>query len=374
MPSRMFGQSVRALARTEAVCFNAVMATLHPRLVFSRPVLAAIGAALLFGASTPLAKALLSSLGPFTLAGLLYLGGAVGALPFAFRGGSAELRRDPRQRRLLGFAVIFGGGIAPVLLLLGLRAAPAASVSLWLNTEVVATALLAWTFFHEDLDRRTVLAGGLVLAGGIILAAPEGAAGWKAGALVGGACVCWGMDNNLTALVSGFTPAQTTVVKGLIAGTVNLVLGLLLGQHLPGALRVGAALSVGTVSYGFSIMLYIFGAQHLGATRSQLLFATSPFLGVILAWTLFHERVQPAQLGAVPCIAAGLYLMLTARHAHEHTHEAIMHTHSHRHDDEHHTHVHPGLPGWVRNTHPHEHEPVVHSHPHLPDLHHRHRH
>lgn len=344
------------------------------RFSLSRPVLAVIAAALLFGASTPLAKALLSSLGPFTLAGFLYLGAAVGALPFAFCGGSAELRRDGRQRRLLGFAVVFGGGIAPVLLLAGLGAAPAASVSLWLNAEVVATALLAWMLFHENLDRRTVVAGGLVLVGGITLAAPEGAAGWKAGALVAGACVCWGMDNNLTALVSGFTPAQTTVAKGLIAGTVNLVIGLSLGQHLPGVGRVGAALGVGAVSYGFSIMLYIFGAQQLGATRSQLLFASSPFLGVILAWTLFHEHIQPAQLAAAPCIAAGIYFMLTARHGHEHTHEALAHTHSHRHDDEHHTHVHPGLPAWVRHTHPHDHEPVTHTHSHLPDLHHRHRH
>src|SRR5678815_5231675 len=172
-----------------------------PRHALSRPIAATIAAALLFDASTPLAKVLLSSLGPFTLAGLLYIGASLGALPFAFRGGSPKLRREPRQRRLLGFAVIFGGGIAPVLLLAGLRAAPAASVSLWLNTEVVATALLAWTLFHEDLDRRTVLAGGLVLAGGVILAVPQGVAGWKAGALVAGACVCWGMDNNLTALV-----------------------------------------------------------------------------------------------------------------------------------------------------------------------------
>lgn len=363
-----------ALARVETVCFNAGMTGSPRRTALSLPVLASVAAALLFGASTPLAKALLSSLGPFTLAGLLYLGGAVGAVPFVFRGGSGELRRDPRQRRLLGLAVVFGGGVAPVLLLLGLRAAPAASVSLWLNTEVVATALLAWTLFRENLDRQTVVAGGLILAGGIILAAPDGAAGWKAGAFVAGACVCWGMDNNLTALVSGFTPAQTTLAKGLIAGTVNLALGLVLGQHLPGVARVSAALGVGAISYGCSIMLYIFGAQHLGATRSQLLFATSPFLGVILAWTMFHERIQASQLAAIPCIVAGLYFMLTARHEHEHVHEAMMHTHSHRHDDEHHTHVHPGLPAWVRHTHPHEHAPLTHSHPHVPDLHHRHRH
>ena len=337
-------------------------------------MLASIAAAVLFGASTPLAKALLSSIGPFTLAGLLYLGAAAGALPFAFRGGSADLRRDGRQRRLLGFAVLFGGGLAPVLLLAGLRAAPAASVSLWLNIEVVATALLAWTLFREDLGRRTAFAGALVLAGGILVAAPEGAAGWKAGALVAGACICWGVDNNLTALVSGFTPGQTTVAKGLIAGSVNLMLGLSVGQHLPDVGHVGAALAVGAVSYGFSIMLYVFGAQQLGATRSQLLFATSPFVGVILAWSIFHERMQPAQLVAAPCIASGIYFMLTARHGHEHGHEALAHTHSHRHDDGHHTHVHQGLPAWVRHTHSHEHEPVTHTHEHLPDLHHRHRH
>src|SRR5216110_727243 len=129
-------------ARVDRLCFNSRMASSSPRFGLSLPVLASIAAALLFGASTPLAKAMLSSLGPFTLAGLLYLGASIGAMPFAFHGGSAELRRDPRQRRLLGSAVLFGGGIAPVLLLAGLRAAPAASVSLWLNTEVVATAIL----------------------------------------------------------------------------------------------------------------------------------------------------------------------------------------------------------------------------------------
>jgi len=350
------------------------MTAARGRSSLTRPILAALAAALLFGASTPLAKALLSAVGPMTLAGLLYVGAAAGALPFAFRGGSKELRRDPRQRRLLTLAVIFGGGLAPVLLLLGLKAAPAASVSLWLNTEIVATAFLAWALFHEDLGRRTLLAAGLVLAGGIVLAAPEGVAGWKAGALVAGACLCWGLDNNLTALVSGFTPAQTTVAKGLIAGTVNLVLGLFLGQRLPAANQIAAALGVGAVSYGVSIMLYIFGAQQLGATRSQLLFASSPFLGVVLAWTIFHERILLGQLLAAPCVAAGLYFMLTARHEHEHVHEALAHTHSHRHDDGHHTHVHPGLPAWVRHTHPHEHQAVVHTHPHVPDLHHRHRH
>jgi len=339
----------------------------------ARAAVAVIAAALLFGASTPLAKALVTASGPFTLAGLLYLGAAGASLPFAFRGGSRELRRDPRQLRMLGLAVVCGGGIAPVLLLLGLRAAAAASVSLWLNMEVVATAALAWAFFREHIDRRTLVAAGLVVAGGVLLAGGSGA-GWTASALVAGACLCWGLDNNLTALISGFTPAQTTVAKGLIAGSVILALGLATGERTPGLAGVGAALAVGAVSYGLSIMLFISGAQQVGATRAQLLFATSPFLGVVLAWTLLCEHVQAAQLAAAPCMAAGIGLMLTARHGHAHAHDAMTHTHSHRHDDGHHDHVHPGLPASVRHTHVHTHPPLAHTHAHLPDLHHRHAH
>jgi len=340
----------------------------------SLPALSCLLAALLFGASTPFSKVLLSSVGPLTLAGLLYLGAAVAVLPASLRGGSAELRRDRRQQSLLGLAVLFGGGIGPVLLLFGLRAAPAASVSLWLNAETVATALLAWGLFHEHLDRRTWVAAGLVLLGGVLLAAPDGAAGLRTGSLVALACVCWGLDNNLTALVSGFTPAQTTAVKGLVAGSVNLALGMILEGGVQSVGPLGVALLVGALSYGLSIMLYISAAQQLGATRSQLIFSTSPFMGMALAWTLFDEPVHPAQVGAAAFMMMGLYFMLTARHEHQHAHEALFHTHSHRHDDGHHNHVHAGLPAWVRHTHPHRHEPATHAHPHLPDLHHRHKH
>lgn len=338
------------------------------------PALTCVAAAILFGASTPLAKSLLGGIGPFTLAGLFYLGGALAVLPFSFRGGSAELRRDPRARRPLALAVFFGGALGPVLLLLGLARAPAASVSLWLNLETVATTLFAWALFHEHLDRRTVLAVVVVLAGGLLLATPEGTAGWTAVTLVALACVCWGLDNNLTALISGFTPAQTTLVKGIGAGAVNLALGLLLERQWPETSVLIGALTVGALSYGISIMLYVLGAQQLGASRSQLIFSTSPLVGVLLAWTIFGEPVRAVQIGSGVMMTFGIFLMLTTRHEHEHRHEPMHHTHGHRHDDGHHGHAHPGLPPSEWHTHPHEHEPGVHAHPHAPDLHHRHGH
>ncbi len=331
--------------------------------------------AALFGASTPASKALLEgSVGPVTLAGLLYLGAALATAPFARRGGVPARRRDPVNLRRLAGAVLFGGVIGPVALMVGLATAPSASVSLWLNLETTATALLAWALFREHLHARGWLANGLVVVAGVLLAAPDGfqvapAAGW-----VLLACVCWGLDNNLTAIIDGFTPAQTTCAKGLVAGGTNLALGLGLGEAIPTVPQILGALLVGALAYGASIVLYIRGAQQLGATRSQMLFATAPFLGMLVSWAVLAEPVLAVQLGATLLMGAALALLLGHRHAHEHAHEALEHTHAHRHDDGHHTHTHDGLPDEVWHTHPHEHEAVTHTHPHVPDLHHRHRH
>mgnify|MGYP002630406393 CR=1 FL=1 len=338
------------------------------------PVIWCLAAAALFGASTPASKALLDGVGPLTLAGLLYLGAGLATLPFGFSGGRKERRRDPRNLARLGGAVLFGGVLGPVALLIGLRSAPSASVSLWLNLETTATALLAWAFFKEHLDRMGWLANGLVLLAGVLLALPEGFSLAPAAALVGLACVCWGLDNNLTAIIDGYTPAQTTLVKGLVAGSVNLALGLWLeGAPPPWPLVLGA-LAVGALAYGASIVLYIRGAQQLGATRSQMLFATAPFLGVGAAWLALGEPVLWVQVAGAALMVAALVLLLRSQHEHEHSHPAQVHTHAHRHDDGHHDHRHGGLPEDAWHTHEHEHGPQAHEHPHVPDLHHRHPH
>jgi drug/metabolite transporter (DMT)-like permease len=274
---------------------------------------------------------------------------------------------------LLG-AILFGGVLGPVLLLWGLQQAPAASVALWLNLETVATALLAWAFFHEHLDGRTWLAVLLAVSAGVILASPSSFELAPAAGLVGLACICWGLDNNLTALVDGFTPAQSTLAKGLCAGTVNMGLAFALEPVELSASTAGAALLVGALGYGISIVLYIQGAQHLGATRSQVLFSSAPFLGGLLAWTFLGEEVQTAQLLAIAVLFPALWLLLTANHEHAHQHQLQTHTHSHRHDDDHHEHVHPGEVDSSRHTHEHSHGANSHAHSHAPDLHHRHEH
>jgi drug/metabolite transporter (DMT)-like permease len=340
----------------------------------ARPVLWCLAAAALFGASTPASKALLDGIGPLTLAGLLYLGAALGVAPFTRRGAAPGAWRDRANMRRLLAAVVFGGILGPVALLFGLQLAPAGSVALWLNLETVATAILAWAFFREHLDRRVVLAALLVLAGGVLLAAPDGFGRAVPALLVAAACACWGLDNNVTALIGGFTPAQTTFAKGAVAGAFNLTLGLALERAPAGPGVVLLALLVGALSYGLSIALYVAGAQLLGAMRSQLVFSTSPFLGLLLAWAWLREPFGPATVAAGALMALGVALLLTTEHEHDHDHERQEHSHGHRHDDDHHDHVHPGLPAWTWHVHPHVHEPHRHAHAHHPDLHHRHDH
>jgi drug/metabolite transporter (DMT)-like permease len=316
---------------------------------------------------------MLAQLGPLTLAGNLYLGAAVAVLPCSFRGGSAERRRHSSHIRRLAGSVVFGGIAGPVLMLWGLKLTPAASASLWLNFETAATALIACIAFREHLGARGLAAVASIIAAGVLLAFPFDTGTVAGACLIAAACVCWALDNNFTALIDGYTPAQCTLIKGAVAGTINLGFGLAL-EGSPTLSMVLAALAMGGLSYGVSIVLYIAGAQQLGATRSQMLFATAPAWGVALAWIGLGEPIGMVQIAAILPMTCGIALLLSASHEHEHMHEAMTHSHSHRHDDDHHLHSHPGLPAWIRHTHEHSHAPVAHAHRHHPDLHHRHEH
>lgn len=342
----------------------------------NRAVFLALASAALFGAATPASKALLEGLGALQLAGLLYLGAAAGVAPFALRHGGLALpaRGDRRNRLRLGGAILAGGVAGPVLLLAGLQLADAASVSLWLNFELAATALLGALVFREHLGRAGWSGVAAALAAAVALSSPAGFAGAGAALLVLAACACWGLDNHLTALIDGITPSQSTFWKGLVAGAVNLALGLALGPFAGGGAHVAGALLVGALSYGASIVLYIRAAQALGATRAQGVFASAPFFGVALSVAFLGEPLHAMHAVSALLFAAAILLLARDRHSHEHVHEAMEHEHEHRHDDGHHAHVHPGLPAGARHSHAHRHEPLAHAHPHWPDLHHRHRH
>jgi len=233
--------------------------------------------------------------------------------------------------------------------------------------------VLGHFFFKDLMTTRSWLAAGGVLLAASLLAVGEGAAGFQAGGLVAFACLCWGVDNHLTALIDGITPAQSTFWKGLVAGTTNFVIGINLAPLAASAGTLAAALGVGTAAYGLSIVLYITSAQHLGATRSQLVFASAPLWGVLLSVVFLGENLLALQIAAAALFIISILVLQREQHHHPHVHKALTHEHVHTHDEGHHGHRHTDRDAG-RHSHVHTHERLTHSHPHWPDLHHRHRH
>jgi drug/metabolite transporter (DMT)-like permease len=339
-------------------------------------VLTALGAAFLFGGGTPLAKWLLSGLSPWLLAGLLYLGSGAGLGLYRCVRSTPAGKLPPGEWPWLAGAIFAGGVVGPVLLMFGLTGMAASGASLLLNTEGVFTALLAWFVFRENFDRRIALGMVAILAGTVVLSWPGQArfsSAWPALAIVG-ACLAWGIDNNLTRRVSLSDATWIAALKGLAAGGVNLTLAFLLGAKWPPLPNVAGALLVGWLAYGVSLALFVVSLRHLGTARTGAYFSVAPFFGAVLAIPLLGESVSPRLLLAGSLMALGVWLHLTERHPHEHTHEAIEHEHEHIHDTHHqHEHDESGPPG-PTHRHLHRHEPLIHSHEHFPDVHHRHNH
>jgi drug/metabolite transporter (DMT)-like permease len=346
----------------------------------SKPLLQALMAAVLFGASAPLAKLLLGEVEPVALAALLYLGSGLGVLFYRQFIDPRSAAETGLQRSDLGWlagAVVAGGIAAPILLLFSLRATPAATASLLLNFEGVATAVIAALVFKEAIGGRALLAVVFVTVASILLSWNiDGEWGLSLGALgILGACLLWGIDNNLTRSISAKDPLAIVRVKGLGAGTFSLILALLLGSPFPGLPIMLAALILGSLSYGLSIILFIRAMRGLGAARTSALFGTAPLAGVGLSFILFRDSLPGLFWPALLLMAVAAYLLLSEKHSHRHTHQAMEHDHRHRHDDGHHNHDHPGMTDRsLEHAHLHLHEVLEHDHPHVPDIHHRHGH
>ncbi|MGE4800769.1 DMT family transporter [Yersinia hibernica] len=338
-------------------------------------VLAALTAAVLFGAGTPLAKQLLNTVSPWLLAGLLYLGSGAGLALYRLITRAAPVKLPRHELWWFIGAMTAGGMIAPVLLMIGLTGMPASGASLLLNAEGVFTALLAWFAFKENFDRRIALGMIVIVAGAAILSWPGEArfAGlWPTLAILG-ACFAWGIDNNLTRKVSLTDATWIASVKGLVAGLVNLGLAFTLGATWPPLANLAGALLVGFFAYGVSLALFVIGLRHLGTARTGAYFSIAPFLGAALAVAMGDAVTLPLVIAGL-LMAIGIWLHLTEQHDHQHQHDDLVHEHEHLHDEHHqHSHEFP-INANVPHKHPHQHQPMEHSHPHFPDSHHRHKH
>jgi len=338
----------------------------------------ALGSAILFGLSAPLSKLLVGAIDPWLLAGILYLGAGAGlglihAGRTVFGLPNAEAPLTRADLPWLAAVVAFGGVLGPLFLMLGLSLTSASSASLLLNLEGLATMAIAWLVFRENVDRRLLLGAAAILTGAVLLSWNGSGLSLDAGGLfVAAACLCWGIDNNLTRKLSSADPVQIAMIKGLVAGFTNLALALAFGAAWPGAALLGSGAVVGFLGIGVSLVMFMLGLRHLGTARTGAYFSLAPFIGAVLAVVIFREAVTLQLVLSGLLMALGLWLHLSERHEHEHSHEVLEHDHVHVHD-EHHRHGHDG-PVTEPHSHWHRHEPLRHKHPHYPDLHHGHSH
>jgi len=300
-------------------------------------VLAALGAAALFGAGTPIAKTFLSDTGPLMFAGLLYLGAGIGL------GIWRLVRRLPKAhlaRKELGWligAVVCGGVLAPGLLMVGLTHMPATGASLLLNAEAVFTALIAWLVFRENIGRKVAFGMLCIVGGAAVLSWPGTAdfgSGWPILAVVS-ACFLWAVDNNLTRNVISVDATWIAMVKGFIAGTTNVVLAFVFGEEIPALRIIASGMVLGLFAYGVSLVLFVVALRGVGTARAGAYYSVAPFIGALVAIAIFGEAltIQIALAGGL--MAVGTWLHLTESHSHFHPHSLIEHEHEHFPDTEH---------------------------------------
>jgi drug/metabolite transporter (DMT)-like permease len=271
-------------------------------------------------------------------------------------------------------AVVAAGGIAgPVLLMFGLSTTDASSASLLLNLEGIATMAIAWIVFRENVDAKLLVGAGAILAGAVLLSwSGEGFRPSWGSMLIAGACLAWGIDNNLTRKLSSSDPVQIAAIKGMVAGAVNTGLAIFLGADAISPATAVAGAVIGFFGIGVSLVFFMLGLRHLGTARTGAYFSLAPFIGALLSILILGDAVTPWLIMAGVLMAIGLWLHLAERHEHEHVHEEMEHDHRHVHDA-HHQHDHES-PVTEPHAHVHRHRPLRHKHPHYPDLHHRHGH
>ena len=337
----------------------------------------AILAAALYAINVPVSKLLLSRVDPTVMASFLYLGAGIGLLLYGLieKVTGGKTKREPLTRKELPYtvAMVVLDIAAPILLMLGITRTNSANVSLLNNFEIVATSIIALVVFKEIISKKLWAAIALVtIASAILSFEGTGSFTLNSGSLfVLGACLCWGLENNCTKMISNKSSVEIVVIKGIFSGLGSLAVALLVGERIPSVVWILCVMLLGFVAYGLSIHFYIMAQKDLGAAKTSAYYSIAPFLGVVFSVVLLGEKPKIQFYVALAVMVISTYLMVKdtvqLQHTHEHKHT---HTHEHRHGDTVHTHEHthihshPHVHNGDSEDHTHRHTPAYHQHSH----------
>lgn len=323
----------------------------------------ALLAAVLYAVNIPLSKLLLQNVAPIWMAAFLYFGAGLGMSAYSLcTAGRKKENRLTKKELPYVICMIVLDIIAPICLMIGLTKASSANASLLNNFEIVTTSLIALLIFKESISGKMWLAISLITLSSMLLSF-EGAASWRFsyGSLyILLACVCWGLENNCTRMLSSKSATQIVVLKGLFSGLGSLIVALLAKAQFPPFHYIAFTMALGFVSYGLSIFFYVKAQKELGAAKTSAYYAVAPFAGALLSFALLREDLSNTYLLALAVMAGGTAIVvfdtLLVKHRHLHTHTII-----HTHDGSTHEHI-------LRHEHSHYHslnKKGEHSHKHL---------
>jgi len=271
----------------------------------------AILSAISYAICIPFAKILTPYVQPITLGGFLYLGAGIGLGIMQILIKSCPNPLTKKEFPYI-FAIVGLDISAITFLMIGLSKTTGANASLLGNFELVITSLFAYVFFKEIISKKIVFAVIIITIACIILTFEKVESfTFNIGSIfVLLSSICWGIENNCTRMISSKSTKQITTIKGICSGFGSLILAIIFKENFPIFKYLISALSLGFISYGLSVSLYIYSQRYIGAVKTGAYYSVAPFIAVIFSLILLNEKPQMQFYIALVFIIIGTVLVL----------------------------------------------------------------
>lgn len=296
-------------------------------------VLFALLASVLYAINIPVSKILLQRIDPIFMAAFLYFGAGLGMSIYStFSTKQKDISKLTKKELPYTIGMIVLDIAAPICLMIGLSNTSSANASLLNNFEIVATSLIALLIFKELISNKMWLAISLITFSSILLSI-DGVESlqFSYGSLsILLACICWGLENNFTRMLSSKSTTQIVALKGIFSGFGSFIVAMIIKEHFPSFIYIVYALVLGFVSYGLSIFFYVKAQSELGAVKTSAYYAIAPFVGALLSFLILREDLSKTYFLALAVMLIGTVFVildtLLIKHKHLHIH-TVIHTH-----------------------------------------------
>ncbi len=253
----------------------------------------AIISALLYAFNVIIEKKYIESMSSEMILFLMYLGAGLGLFVIhSFTKNSKRINQSKITKKEVPKVVLIVVCelLASFLIIEAVKVVNASLVSLLSIFEIIMTAIVAYLVFKEPIKNNELVSIMLMIIGCFILNFKSGSYSSISisSLLVIGACLFWGIENNITALISSKEPAFFTGIKCFSVSILYLIIVLLKGEFYLNYLEL---IVFGFFSYGLSILSYALSTKYLGANKSTIIFSFSPVFGVILAILIYKEEI-----------------------------------------------------------------------------------